>query len=300
MAVLGVVGTVPWHGVAPDWDLPGFNAWLGGRATATQKAYTSDVSAFAQWMSRSGIESPEGVDRLYLRRYLASLGTRKLARATIARKAAALRCYFAWLVRLGRLAADPARSLRSPSGGGRLPRVLSEGEVAELVDVETPTVWDRRDRAVLELLYAAGLRVSELCGLDRGDVDLAGRTVTVLGKGGKQRRVPVHDTAVAVLRDWFANGRDLLDGPPEAAFVNRRGVRLGPRDVRRILNRRAASPTHPHALRHTYATHLLDGGADLRVVQELLGHASLATTQVYTHVSKERLRSVYGETHPRA
>jgi site-specific recombinase XerC len=213
-----------------------------------------------------------------------------------------MRCYFSWLVRQGRLDADPARSLRAPSGGGRLPRVLSSGEVTSLLDVDGPagTPVDRRDLAVLELLYAAGLRVSELCGLDRADIDLRGRTVTVLGKGGKQRRVPVHDAAVAALRAWFDDGRDDMEGPPEAAFVNRRGARLGPRDVRRILDRRSASPTHPHALRHTYATHLLDGGADLRVVQELLGHASLATTQVYTHVSKERLRAVYGETHPRA
>jgi site-specific recombinase XerD len=159
---------------------------------------------------------------------------------------------------------------------------------------------DRRDLAVLELLYAAGLRVSELCGLDRGDIDLRHRTVTVLGKGGKQRRVPVHDAAVDALGAWFDGGRDQMDGPAEAAFVNQRRSRLGPRDVRRIQDRRAVSPTHPHALRHTYATHLLDGGADLRVVQELLGHSSLATTQVYTHVSKERLRSVYGDTHPRA
>ena len=283
-----------------EWDLPGFSAWLAGRAAATRTAYVSDVTAFADWMSRSDIESPAGVDRLHLRRYLASLGTRKLARATIARKAAALRCYFSWLVRQGRLQADPARSLRAPSGGGRLPRVLSGGEMSSLLDVPADTPVDRRDLAVLELLYAAGLRVSELCGLDRGDIDLRGRTVTVLGKGGKQRRVPVHDAAVAALRAWFDDGRDDMEGPPEAAFVNRRGARLGPRDVRRILDRRSASPTHPHAVRHTYATHLLDGGADLRVVQELLGHASLATTQVYTHVSKERLRAVYGETHPRA
>jgi integrase/recombinase XerC len=286
--------------VAADWDLEGFSAWLGGRAAATRTAYLSDVGAFAVWMSRSGVEGPDGVDRMHLRRYLASLGTRKLARATIARKAAALRCYFSWLVRQGRLGSDPARSLRAPSGGGRLPRVLSGGEVTSLLDIGAGTAVDRRDLAVLELLYAAGLRVSELCGLDRSDIDLRGRTVTVLGKGNKQRRVPVHDTAVAALRAWLDDGRDDMDGPPEAAFVNRRGARLGPRDVRRILDRRSASPTHPHALRHTYATHLLDGGADLRVVQELLGHASLATTQVYTHVSKERLRAVYGETHPRA
>ena len=294
------MGTVPLSGVAPDWDIPDFAAWLAGRSAATRTAYVSDVGAFAEWMARSGIEEPGGVDRLHLRRYLASLGTRRLARATIARKAAALRCYFSWQVRQGRLGTDPARSLRAPSGGGRLPRVLSGGEMASLLDVPALTALDRRDLAVLELLYAAGLRVSELCGLDRGDIDLRGRTVTVLGKGGKQRRVPVHDAAVTALRAWFEDGREQMDGPPEAAFVNRRGVRLGPRDVRRILDRRAASPTHPHALRHTYATHLLDGGADLRVVQELLGHSSLATTQVYTHVSKERLRSVYGGTHPRA
>jgi integrase/recombinase XerC len=286
--------------VPADWDLTGFAAWLGGRAAATRKAYLSDVTAFSHFMARSDIDSPEGVDRMHLRRYLASLGTRKLARATIARKAAALRCYFSWLDRQGRLGSDPARSLRAPSGGGRLPRVLSSGEVTSLLDVPDGTPVDRRDLAVLELLYAAGLRVSELCGLDRGDIDLRGRTVTVLGKGSKQRRVPIHDAAVDALRAWFDDGRDAMEGPPEAAFVNRRGARLGPRDVRRILDRRSASPTHPHALRHTYATHLLDGGADLRVVQELLGHASLATTQVYTHVSKERLRAVYGETHPRA
>jgi integrase/recombinase XerC len=294
------VEAVPLNSVRPDWDLPGFSAWLGGRAAATQKAYVSDVDAFAAWMARSQIESPGGVDRMHLRRYLASLGTRKLARATIARKVAALRCYFSWLVRQGRLGSDPTRTLRAPSGGGRLPRVLSKGEMNSLLDVGAQTAVDRRDLAVLELLYAAGLRVSELCGLDRGDIDLQHRTVTVLGKGGKQRRVPVHDAAVDALRAWFDDGRDQMDGPAEAAFVNRRGTRLGPRDVRRILDRRSVSPTHPHALRHTYATHLLDGGADLRVVQELLGHSSLATTQVYTHVSKERLRSVYGDTHPRA
>ena len=283
-----------------DWDLPGFSAWLGGRAAATRRAYVSDITLFAEWMSRSGVEGPAGIDRLQLRRYLAYLGTRQLARASIARKAAALRCYFSWQVRQGHLDSDPARSLRAPSGGGRLPRVLSSGEVTSLLDVPTGTLVDRRDVAVLELLYAAGLRVSELCGLDRGDIDLRGRTVTVLGKGSKQRRVPIHNAAVDALAAWFDGGRDDMDGPSEAAFVNRRGARLGPRDVRRILDRRSASPTHPHALRHTYATHLLDGGADLRVVQELLGHASLATTQVYTHVSKERLRAVYGDTHPRA
>jgi integrase/recombinase XerC len=283
-----------------EWDLPGYEDWLSGRADATRIAYVSDLCSFAEWLDRGGVTSPAEVDRLHLRRYLASLGTRRLARATVARKAAALRCYFAWAVRQGRLAADPARSLRASSGKGRLPRVLSNGEVGTLLDRPGSSDLDQRDRAVLELLYAAGLRVSELCGLDRRGVDLRGRTVTVLGKGGKERRVPIHDRAVLALREWLQEGRTHLPGPAEAVFVNQRGARLGPRDVRRILDRCAASPTHPHALRHTFATHLLDGGADLRIVQELLGHASLATTQIYTHVSKERLRSVYEGTHPRA
>jgi site-specific recombinase XerD len=285
------------------WDLPAFDDWLAGRSEATRRAYGGDLRAFAEWMGRSGVTEPSGVDRLHLRRYLASLGTRRLARATVARKAAALRCYFAWSLRQGRIDVDPARSLRAPSGGGRLPRVLSGGEIGALLDLPVASAVDQRDLAVLELLYAAGLRVSELCGLDRRGVDLAGRTVTVLGKGGKERQVPMHARCAEALAAWLAEGRDVMatpESPPEAVFVNRRGVRLGPRDVRRLLDARAASPTHPHALRHTFATHLLNGGADLRVVQELLGHASLGTTQIYTHVSKERLRSVYEGTHPRA
>jgi integrase/recombinase XerC len=282
------------------WDLAGFAEWLSGRSEATRTAYLSDVGGFSEWMSRSGVDTPAGVDRLRLRRYLASLGTRRLARATVARKAAALRCYFAWSLRQGYLESDPARSLRAPSGKGRLPRVLSEGEIGALLDRPAVSAIDQRDTAALELLYAAGLRVSELCGLDHRNVDIHGRTVTVLGKGGKERRVPIHDQAVAALREWMNEGRTQMPGPAEAVFVNQRAARLGPRDVRRILDRLALSPTHPHALRHTFATHLLDGGADLRVVQELLGHASLATTQIYTHVSKERLRSVYEGTHPRA
>jgi integrase/recombinase XerC len=296
-------GEDPARAAAPAptaWDLAGFGDWLSGRAEATRRAYVSDLTSFARWMGRSDVTRPSGVDRLHLRRYLASLGTRQLARATVARKAAALRCYFAWALRQGLVSADPARTLRAPSGKGRLPRVLSSGEIGTLLDDGGTQVVDLRDRAALELLYAAGLRVSELCGLDRRGVDLRARTVTVLGKGGKERRVPMHDQAAAALDEWLRVGRPAMPGPRQAVFVNQRGSRLGPRDVRRILDRRAAAPTHPHALRHTFATHLLDGGADLRVVQELLGHASLATTQIYTHVSKERLRSVYEGTHPRA
>jgi site-specific recombinase XerD len=160
-----------------------------------------------------------------------------------------------------------------------------------------------RDDAVLELLYGSGLRVAELCGLSLGDLELAQGRLTVWGKGSKQRQVPVSEPAASAIEGWLQRGRAALaaDHPPtDAVFLNKRGKRLGPRDVRRILDRRSSSPTHPHALRHTFATHLLDGGADLRVVQELLGHASLETTQVYTHVSKDRLLTVYESTHPRA
>ncbi len=172
--------------------------------------------------------------------------------------------------------------------------------------------WAQRDQAVLELLYGSGLRVSEMCGLDVGDVHQASRTVLVTGKGDKQRQVPVSQPAVERVSEWLAEGRPLAlaasaeiarrkgHRPGSAMFINLHGRRLSPRDVRRIIDQRSLSPTHPHALRHTYATHLLDGGADLRAVQELLGHASVGTTQVYTHVSKERLREVHQETHPRA
>ena len=293
-------------------ELERFARSLAGRSPATVRAYRSDLAAFTQWAGRSGIEGPGGVGRLLLRRYLASLGTRGLARSSIARKAAAVRGYFAWCRRAGLLAEDPSRGLSAPSAGGRLPTLLSHAEIDTLLDGEpspggTRSVLDAaivlRDDAVLELLYAAGLRVAELCGIDRADLDLDAATVTVLGKGSKERRVPIHDHAVAALGRWLSAGRSMLAGPSTpsgAVFVNRRGNRLGPRDVRRILDRRSPVPTHPHALRHSFATHLLDGGADLRVVQELLGHASLQTTQIYTHVSKDRLLSVYSGTHPRA
>jgi site-specific recombinase XerD len=223
----------------------------------------------------------------------------------MARKAASIRSYFSFLAARGRLAQDPAARLSAPSASSRLPEVLGQADLAALLEVDGDErdLIAVRDRAVIELLYAAGLRVAELCGLDVDDLDLASGMVTALGKGSKERRVPIHETCAMALERYLAEGRAVLmgDGSPQAAlFYNRRGRRLGPRDVRRILDARAAAPTHPHALRHTFATHLLDGGADLRVVQELLGHSSLATTQLYTHVSKERLQSVYDRTHPRA
>jgi len=300
------------------WDLEAFGRSLGARSPATERAYRTDVAAFAAWAERAGVSGPAQVDRVLLRRYLAHLATRRYARASLARKAASLRRYFGWQHRRGTLADDPARRLSAPAGPTRLPHVLDRGELEELLGPAggartAPAGTDgegglgvalrRRDDAVLELLYGCGLRVAELCGLDLGDVDLRTGTLTVLGKGGRRRRVPAHRGCTGAVAAWLEGGRALLvapASPPEALFLNRRGARLGPRDVRRVLDRRSPVPTHPHALRHSFATHLLDGGADLRVVQELLGHASLQTTQVYTHVSKERLLSVYEATHPRA
>ncbi|MEY2477117.1 MAG: integrase/recombinase XerC [Actinomycetota bacterium] len=292
-----------------EWRIDAFVQSLTSVAPATITAYGSDVTAFATWAERAGHTGPATVDRMLLRRYLAFLTTRRYARRTIARKAAALRRYFHWLARTGTIASDPALRLSAQTGAGRLPQVLSRGELEILLDAPPARIDDDdeavrlRDDAVLELLYGSGLRVAELCGLSLGDLELAQSRLTVWGKGSKQRQVPVSEPAAAAIEGWLQRGRAALaEGKPasDAVFLNRRGNRLGPRDVRRILDHRSASPTHPHALRHTFATHLLDGGADLRVVQELLGHASLETTQVYTHVSKERLLSVYESTHPRA
>lgn len=301
----GAAGTVPWVG----WEVDAFVTSLTSAAPATVVAYRSDVGAFIEWAGRAGIAGPGSVDRLVLRRYLAFLATRRYARRTVARKASSLRRYFGWAARTGRLPVDPAAGLGAPSGGGRLPRVLRTDELEHLlddppssVDADPPAVR-LRDDAILELLYGSGLRVAELCGLRPGDMDLDRRLVTVWGKGSKQRQVPLSAPAAEATEGWLEAGRAALANdrtPPDALFLNRLGRRLGPRDVRRILDRRAVAPTHPHALRHTYATHLLDGGADLRAVQELLGHADLSTTQHYTHVSKERLRTVHGATHPRA
>ena len=304
-------GVDPEPTTAAIWELEAFGRSLGGRSGSTQRAYHSDLAAFAEWAGRGGTDGPAAVDRMLLRRYLAFLATRRYARASVARKAAALRSYFRWSSRRGLIESDPARGLSAPKANGRLPRVLSHHELDRLLDPAATgaagdigaVAADLRDTAVLELLYAAGLRVAELCGLDRGGLDLPGRIVTVIGKGNKERQVPIHDRAADALTGWLRLGWPELarpHSPIEAVFLNRAGNRLGPRDVRRIIDRRSPVPTHPHALRHSFATHLLDGGADLRVVQELLGHSSLQTTQVYTHVSKERLVKVYRGTHPRA
>lgn len=291
------------------WCEHDFLASLTAAAPRTVDAYRRDLAGFASWAADQGVDGPASVDRAVLRRYLAHLAVEGYARRSMARKASALRRYFRWAARQGIVAQDPSVGLTAPRGDGRLPRVLRQDELNALLDepprrlAEDPPAIRARDDAVLEVLYGSGLRVGELCGLSREDLDLARGRATVWGKGGKQRAVPLSDAAVAALQRWL----DLADELPgsgqdgaAALFRNRRGHRLTARDVHRLLDRRATAPTHPHALRHTFATHLLDGGADLRAVQELLGHADLATTQRYTHVSRERLRSVYDATHPRA
>ena len=299
-----------------SWDIEGFVASLGSLAPASVKAYRSDLVAFFEWAERGGFDGPDGVDRMLLRRYLAYLTTRGFERRSIARKAASIRRYFAYALRRGLIAEDPARRLTAPSGPAKLPRTLTTVELQELLEpVRAPRgpytgedgpreeALDLRDDCLLELLYGSGLRVSECCGLDLDGLDLRAEMVTVWGKGSKQRRVPLSAATAQAARRYLGDSRSrLMDAtsPSGALFLNERAKRMTPRDVRRVLDNRAPSLTHPHALRHSYATHLLDNGADLRVVQELLGHSSLQTTQIYTHVSKERLVGVYRSAHPRA
>jgi integrase/recombinase XerC len=303
------------------WDVDGYVASLTAVSPHTREAYARDVEQFVAWAERGGCADPGRLDHRTLRRYLAYLDTNRLARTSIARKAAALRSYLRYLKRHGVTDGDVGRSLRAPKGPSRLPRVPRAAEAVALLEEAAAAEPDpgdegdpdpvdvaivRRDLAVLELLYGTGMRVGELCGLGPADVDLRRSTVTVLGKGAKVRRLPLGDPAADALAAWMRDGRPVLLGestPGDAIFLNRRGNRLSSRDARRIVARHPLPDgrrLHPHALRHSYATHLLECGADLRTVQELLGHSDLATTQIYTHLTRERLRAVYEATHPRA
>ncbi len=287
------------------WRIDEFAAALTSLADHTVAAYASDLRSFADWCARGNVSEPSAVKRATVRRYLAHLTTRRFARATMARKTAALRRYYRWAIAAGLATVDPTTGISVPGGGGRLPRVLDQRELHGLLDGavgdDEPDWRRRRDDAILELLYGSGLRVGELCGLLVSSVSLATASATVWGKGSKERRVPLSEPAVRSVRRWLAVRADVLPADRgDILFGNERGNPLTPRDVRRILDRRSPSPTHPHALRHTFATHLLDGGADLRAVQELLGHSDVATTQRYTHVSRERLSAAYREAHPRA
>jgi site-specific recombinase XerD len=286
------------------WMVDRVEETLLGIAPASRSAYRRDVESFAIWASEEAIDDPGSVDRLVIRRYLAHLAGRGLAAATVRRRVAAVRRYFRWATERGLVPSDPTLGVSVPTGSARLPRVLRADELTVMLDEPDPAPEHLalRDRAVLEVLYGSGLRVSELCGLTVDSLEPATRWVSVLGKGSRPRRVPLSAPARAALERWVEGGRGVLVGPAsgDALFLNRRGRPLSPRDVRRIVARRSPVPTHPHALRHSFATHLLDGGADLRVVQELLGHTDVATTQIYTHVSRERLRRVYETSHPRA
>jgi integrase/recombinase XerC len=247
------------------------------------------------------------MDPSAVRAWVARMHAAGLSPVTIGRKLAAVRSLGAHLCRTGRLSANPARLIQSPKRRDHLPAFLSESEVGELLSFEDDTDTGRRDRAVLELLYATGLRASEISGLDLGDVDVAGRTVRTVGKGRKERLVPFGRAAQRALRSYLEvrEHRHAARRSTQAFFLNARGNRLKPAGLRRLLDRRLQDSAvqkrvTPHALRHSFATHLLNSGADLRAIQELLGHASLGTTQRYTHLATARLKSVHDRAHPRA
>jgi integrase/recombinase XerC len=297
------------------WDdaLDAFQADLTRRAVAekTRVAYTADAGHFAAWAAERGAV-PGQVDVRMLRRYAAGLGERGIAPATIARRLAALRGLFRTQIQAGARQDNPAELLSSPKRPQRLPHVLKAGEVAALLDsIPAATPLELRDRALFELAYACGLRAEELVSLDLESLDFDAESVRVEGKGGKTRLVPLGEHARQALEGYLAKARPLLEAADRdpALFLSKSGRRLSTSDVRRRLGgwaRRAMgrSPglarAHPHALRHSFATHLLDGGADLRAIQELLGHATISTTQVYTRVESARLRSTYSRAHPRA
>ena len=292
--------------------LDGFDADLRRRAVAakTRTAYALDTRQFARWAHARDL-APADIDVRALRRFIAGLTEAGQAPSTVARKLAALRGMFRQQMQAGAREENPADLLSSPKRGRTLPRVLKSGEVATLLDrIPATSPLELRDRALFELAYASGLRAEELVTLNVGSIDFDAETVRVEGKGGKTRLVPAGEHCLAAIERYLARGRNaLLAGPEDALFISKSGRRLSTSDVRRRLHtwaRLAArtSPAladaHPHALRHSFATHLLDGGADLRVIQELLGHASISTTQVYTRVESARLRRAYADSHPRA
>jgi site-specific recombinase XerD len=276
-------------------------------AERTRAVYGRDAEELARWAVRYTLE-PADVDYPWLRRYAAQLAERGLAPRTTARKLAALRAFFRVLVEHGALSANPADLLSSPKLPQRLPRALKPADVAALLDrIPASTPLEIRDRALFELAYGCGLRAEELVDLDLASLDFDGEQVRVEGKGGKTRFVPAGEPALAAVRHYLERARAALDAGTEepALFLSKSGRRLSTSDVRRRLRTWARSAAaqgavHPHALRHSFATHLLEGGADLRSIQALLGHASISTTQVYTRVESARLRAAYERSHPRA
>jgi site-specific recombinase XerD len=293
--------TAPWQAA-----LEAFEADLRRRAVAerTRRAYAIDAIQFACWASSRELH-PTSVEVRMLRRYAASLSERGHVPSTVARKLAALRALFRVQVERGERAENPAELLSSPKRGSRLPRVLKSTEVGALLDrIPAAGPLELRDRALFELAYGSGLRAQELVSLDVVSIDFDSEAVRVEGKGAKTRVVPVGEHALRALERYLARGRPALERDSTALFLSKSGRRLSTSDVRRRLAswaRQVALPNvHPHALRHSFATHLLEGGADLRAIQELLGHATISTTQVYTRVESGRLRSAYVRAHPRA
>lgn len=297
----------PWRAALDAYDQD-----LRRRAVAskTLHAYAIDSAQFASWASPRQLH-PASIDVRALRRYAASLSEHGRAPATVARKLAALRGLFRAQVELGNRSENPAELLSSPKRVQRLPRVLKAREVAALLDtIPVTTPLELRDRALFELAYASGLRAEELVSLEVQSIDFDSESVRVEGKGGRTRIVPAGEHALRAVEHYLARGRPALEaGAERALFLSKSGRRLGTSDVRRRLRTWARlavarapvlAQAHPHALRHSFATHLLEGGADLRVIQELLGHASISTTQVYTRVESSRLRSAYARAHPRA
>jgi integrase/recombinase XerC len=273
----------------------------------TIRSYEDDLELYSGYLAEVQGEDPNpaSADSARLRRYSAWLASRVYAPSTIARRLASLRSFFRYLRREGLVAADPAAGLRNPKQAKRLPKMLRIDEVIRLLDsvpLETPA--GVRDRAMLETLYGGGLRVSELVGLNLDDLDAEGDLVRVRGKGRRERLCPVGALAAEWLRRWIRLRRPKHPREP-AVFLNQRGTRLTTRSVGRLLESHLlraglVDAASPHTLRHSFATHLLDGGADLRSVQELLGHRNLTTTQLYTHVTRDRLLDIYHEAHPRA
>jgi tyrosine recombinase XerC len=279
----------------------------GGASPHTLRAYRSDLHELGRWATARGRE-PGQLRYRDLRAYAAALSQRGLARSSVARKLAAIRSFGEHLTRTGIAASNPAELLPTPKRASRLPRVIPRDESARLLErIPARTPLEVRDRAMLELAYASGLRVEELRTLRTGDLDFESETVRVRGKGGKERVVPMGEPAQAALRRYLETARPTLAGrdPEPTLFLSVRGRPLHSSDVRRRLERwvrEAGLPSgvSPHTLRHSFATHLLEGGADLRSIQELLGHSSVSTTQVYTRVEPGRLRREYAKAHPRA
>ncbi|MGB3828372.1 MAG: tyrosine recombinase XerC [Ornithinimicrobium sp.] len=283
-----------------------------GRSAHTVRGYLGDLAALERNLTASGVTQLPAVQLDHLRSFLAAQSKTGLARSTIARRAASVKTFLRWAHSSGYIDLDPSARLKAPGKDGHLPAVLQMGQAAALMDLVGVASDDNdpiriRDRAMVELLYATGMRVGELCGLDVDDVDTPGLQARVLGKGGKERMVVFGAPAGRAMDSYQSLARPALvnatSGP--AVFLGRRGRRVDQRQVRSVVHELLAHlpdtpDLGPHGLRHSAATHLLDGGADIRTVQEILGHASLATTQIYTHVSTARLRSAYEQAHPRA